>query len=535
MNRIAVIAGMLAMLVGLTHAQAPRKILLVPVDDRPAVSHFAQMIGDIAGVEVDMPPRAFLGRFKQPGQPESILAWMRTQDLSQYEAVVLSADMIAYGGLIASRTDRSSENLAKIRLRELWRVRKQAYSTPFYVFSTLTRIAPTAVAENREWRQDIANWAVYNEQAVLYGDAEAKRKADVYRKRIPAEEMARYLKVRDRNVAVQIELLKMTYHGAFNHLTLGQDDAAPVGPHIREIARIKKEIERLALDNRTQLCMGIDQLSNCLISRALCDKGQWRPTVAIRYADPKGSEKIAAYESEPIRESLRDQIVTSGAEITTDPAKADYILFLNTPQPDQRQFAAFLQEMHAEIAAGRAIAVADTNLGWSGTADPQLFAALTSTRQGPQLVSYAGWNTAGNTMGTTIPAANAYLIAMHSGIDGLRRETAARKFVLHRLVTDYFYNRYVRPEAYRMIEQMQNGNREEISETDDYHLVADYVRRDMEQRLRQTFEEQMIANPFKVGGKTYHVVQLQDVVVELPWPRAYEVHLDFNLVVRESS
>lgn len=526
---------MLLALLAVAEAQPTRRILLVPVDDRPAVSHFAQMIGDIAGAEVETPPAAFLGKFKQPGRPESILAWMRAQDLSQYDAVVLSADMIAYGGLIASRTDRSSENLAKIRLKELWRVRKTANSTPFYVFSTLTRIAPTAVAENREWRQDLANWAVYNEQAALYGDPEARRKADVYKGRIPSAEMARYLKVRDRNVAIQIELLKMTYHGAFNHLTLGQDDAAPVGPHIREIAKLKREIERLKLQPRTQLCMGIDQLSNCLVSRALCDAGNWHPTVAIRYADPKGPDKIAAYESEPIRESLRDQIETSGAIVTSDQDKADYLLFLNTPQPDQTEFADFIREMHADIAAGKAIAVADTNLGWSGTADPALFEALTSARQGPQLVSYAGWNTAGNTMGTTIPAANAYLIAMHTGVDGLHRETAARKFVLHRLVTDYFYNRYVRPEAYRMIEQMQDGNREEISKPSDYDAVAEYVRKDMEERLRQTFNDQMIANPFRVGNKTYHVVQLEDVVVELPWPRAYEVHLDFNLVVREAN
>ncbi|QYK52868.1 MAG: DUF4127 family protein [Fimbriimonadaceae bacterium] len=524
----------LSIFAGVALAQnSPRKILLIPVDDRPAVTHFAQMIGNIADIQVVTPPEAFLGKFKQPGSPDSILLWLKGQDLSQYDAVVLSADMIAYGGLIASRTDRSSQNLAMNRLRELWRIRKTSYGTPFYVFSTLTRIAPTAVAENRAWRNDLANWAINQEKYDLYKDPEAKRKAAALAARVPAEELARYKSVRSRNVAIQTELLKMTYHGAFNHLTFGQDDAAAVGPHIREIASLNREVDRLKLGNQSQFCMGIDQISNCLISRVLCDQAKWNPTVAIRYADANGPNKVAAYETEPIRESLRDQIETSGAFVTTDQDKADYILFLNTPEPNQYSFDEFVREMSADITAGKHIAVADTNLGWSGTADPALFEALTKSRQGPQLVSYAGWNTAGNTMGTTIPAANAYLLALHTGVDGLNRETAARKFVLHRLVTDYFYNRYVRPEAYRMIEKMQDGNREEISKTEDYDIVAEYVKKDMEARLRQTFLDQMVANPFKVKDRIYHVVQVKDIVVELPWPRAYEVHLDFNLEVRE--
>lgn len=533
--KIAIIL-LTAALSAILFAQTPtRKILLVPVDDRPAVHHFATMIGDIAGVEVVTPPKVFLGKFKQPGFPPSILQWLGKQNLAEYESVIVSADMIAYGGLIASRTDRSSENLAKARLRELWRIRKSSFETPFYVFSTLTRIAPTAVAENRAWRQDLYYWAIAREQARLYNDPEAKRKTASLADKVPNVELQRYDTIRERNVNIQIELLKMTFHGAFNHLTLGQDDAAPVGPHTREIATLNQEVDRLKLKPRTQFCMGIDQISNCLVSRALSDKAKWKPTVAIRSSDSTGLDQVAAYESEPIRESLQDQFETSGAIVTTDPEKADYVLYLNTPKRDPNQFDAFVRELNASITAGKRIAIADTNLGWSGTADPELFEALTATRQGPQLVSYAGWNTAGNTMGTTIPAANAYLIALQTEIPGLRRETAARKFVLHRLVTDYFYNRYVRPEAYKMIERMQNGNREEISELENVNIIESFVKKDMTERLNQTFLDQMVANPFRVQNKTYNVVALRNITVELPWPRAYEVHIDFDLDVREVS
>lgn len=512
----------------------PKKILLIPVDDRPAVSQYAKMIGDIAGAEVVTPPAPFLGKFKQPGQPDSILKWMRDTGIAQYDAVIVSTDMIAYGGLIASRTDRSSQVMASERLRELWRIRKLSHETPFYAFSTLMRIAPTAVAENRAWRDDLYYWAIWSERAKIYNDPEAKRKAAVYEKRVPAVELLRYLATRSRNISIQQDIVKMAYHGAFNHVVFGQDDTAPAGPHIREISLLQTEIERLKVKPRVQFCMGIDQISNCLVTRVLSDQADWSPKVAIAQADRQGLEKIAPYESGPVKESLRDQIETSGAIIVENPAQADYILYLNTPEPDASQFAGFVKRLTDDVDSGKPVAVADINLGWSGTADPKLFDAITQRKHAPQLLSYAGWNTAGNTMGTTIPAANAYLLALKSGGDAYRREVTARTFVLHRLVSDYFYNRYVRPEAYKLIESMQSGNREEIYSDANAERVASLVRQDMTERLHKMFRDQLVAHPFVVDGREYHVVALENIQIDLPWPRAYEVFIDFNLVVREA-
>jgi len=42
---------------------------------QPAAGQFAQMIGNIAGIDVRQPPYEDLGRFTNPGSPEAILAW----------------------------------------------------------------------------------------------------------------------------------------------------------------------------------------------------------------------------------------------------------------------------------------------------------------------------------------------------------------------------------------------------------------------------------------------------------------------------
>ncbi|MFO0045356.1 MAG: DUF4127 family protein, partial [Armatimonadota bacterium] len=52
------------------------RVLLVPLDSRPAAGQFAQMIGKIDGVEVETPPIETLGRFTTPGNPDKIWSWL---------------------------------------------------------------------------------------------------------------------------------------------------------------------------------------------------------------------------------------------------------------------------------------------------------------------------------------------------------------------------------------------------------------------------------------------------------------------------
>lgn len=510
----------------------PRKILLIPVDDRPAVSQFAQMIGSMADVEVETPPEGFLGKFLTPGSPDSILLWMKNKDLAEYDAVIVNADMVAYGGLIASRVDRSSYNLASDRLRELWRIRKTCPDVPFYVFSALMRIAPTATDETRAYRTELYYWAIAQEKYRQEKRPETLKAIQRYEKKIPSDKLKSYIATRQRNVQIQQDLVRMTYHGAFDHLVFGQDDATPQGPQVPEIAAINKEITRLNVNQKVRYCSGIDQISNNLVSLVLSDLTKYKPTIRVAFADDQGRKKVAAYETNSIEVSLRDQIATSGGKLEKPGDPYDYTLYVNTPDPNPNAFEDFLTNLKLEADQGFPVAVADANLGWTGTADPNLFAAITDNQRVPKLLGYAGWNTAGNTMGTTIPAANTYLLARHIGVDPYKREVALRTFMLHRLVNDYYYHRYVRPEAYKLVESLQNGIRDQVF--NDEHLVRVnlFVRDRMLQHLQTTFDEQIKGRPFTIGTTVYRAVGLKNVTVKLPWPRVYEVFIDFELDIQ---
>lgn len=523
--------AVLGILTAACAAQAER-ILLIPLDSRPAAGQFAQMIGNISGVEVNQPPYEALGRFTNPGNPELILNWLKNQNFSDVTAVVVSTDMIAYGGLIASRTNATSFDTAMHRVRYLDNIQKAHPNVKFYGYSAIMRLAPTATKEAAAWRMKLALYAQAKERYHNSPSNSVLESMKGLEGQIPAAAIADYEATRNRDHAVQVNLVKMAAAGTFDYLILGQDDAQPLGPHIRETAKLKELVDNLNIGGKIYMCEGIDQHSNILVSRALLKSRNWTPRVDVVYSEDAGKNKIAAYESKTIEQSVRDQIIASGARPAMDNAPADYTLYLNTPGRSEDAYLEFQKKLEDSVDTGKPTCVADIDLAKDGTADPELFHALIGANRMTKLLAYAGWNTAGNTMGTAIPAANVYLLSKRIGTDPLQRELAQHAFLLHRFVNDYAYHKFTRPLAYRLLDSTPKASREETY-GEPFKAVDAFVRKDLGKHLTETFKDQFLGRKFIAGTKEYEFSSLDDVKIFLPWPRAYEVRLEFKLGAKE--
>ncbi len=504
------------------------RVFLIPLDNRPAAGQFAQMIGSMANVQVVMPPYESLGRFVQPGDPEAILGWLEAQEFSDVSAVVANTDMIAYGGLIASRTNDTSQDLAVQRLQRFARLRKRFPQTRFYIFSSIMRLAPTATRATATWRLQLSKYAELKDQYRREPTVDLRKRIDNLLAKIPSYEISKYEDARQRNVEVMRELIKMIARKQFDYLTFGQDDAKPYGPHIPETERLRRLAANLYVTGNVYFCEGIDQLGNISLSRALLRKAGWSPRLRVVYSDDAQKTKIANYESKQIQTSLKDQIVSSGARIATGDEDFDYTLYVNVPDRRPDPFAQFLQGLTQEVDQGLPVAVADINIGKDGTSDAELFSTLKEGDRMFKLLSFAGWNTAGNTLGTAIPAANVYLLARRLQVDPLARELAQREFLLHRFVNDYAYHKFTRPQAYGIIDANSRASREETYGAA-FEEVNDFVMSDLRSHLDRYFDDDFLGKRFYAGTKQYQVSNLSDVKIFLPWPRAYEVRLEFKL------
>ncbi len=520
------LAAFLLLLAALS-ARAER-ILLIPLDSRPAAGQFAQMIAKTAGVDVELPPMELLGRFTTPGQPDKILDWLERADLSDVSAVIASTDMVCYGGLIESRVNTVSMPLALQRARRLSRIVRTAPHVRLYAFASTMRLFPTATRKASRYRMQLAKYEEANAKAKILGDEEARRTAARILPALPKSEVEAYEKTRLRNVYVQSGLLRMVADKSIDYMIMGQDDARPFGPHVGENMALKRRATALGIDDSVFFCEGIDQHANVLVSRALLAQAGWSPVVRVVTSDEDGLNAFASYESKPLRESLSDQLLASGAKPAAPGDEYDYTLYLNTPKRREDRFETFLTSLKEDVDQGFPVAVADINLAADGTSDPALFAGLEERQRTMKLLAFAGWNTAGNTMGTAIPAANVYLLARRLRVDPLVREVAQREFLLHRFVDDADYHKLTRPAAYRMIREANGGSIDEVY-GEEFARVEAFVQRDLKSHLMATFQDQFLGRRFFAGTKQYAFSGIDDVSISLPWPRAYEVRLSFHL------
>ncbi len=87
----------------------PLTIAFIALDDRPCNRLFPQQLAAISGTRLLMPPREHLGWYTRPGNCDAIADWLARCHADRF---VVSADMLCYGGLVASRTPVVEADLA---------------------------------------------------------------------------------------------------------------------------------------------------------------------------------------------------------------------------------------------------------------------------------------------------------------------------------------------------------------------------------------------------------------------------------------
>ena len=100
------------------------KIAFVPIDNRPVCYTMPQLISEIdESIEFFMPERRILGGLNKNADIEKLFDWLR--ELPKLDAIVLSLDTIAYGGLIPSRRCPESFEQIKERVDNLKKILKE--------------------------------------------------------------------------------------------------------------------------------------------------------------------------------------------------------------------------------------------------------------------------------------------------------------------------------------------------------------------------------------------------------------------------
>ena len=396
-------------------------LLALPVDGRPVVREQVQWLVQSAGWALQVPEVQDLGHLRQPADRDALAQWLRAHH-TQAAALVLSIDMLVYGGLVPSRfIDDGLPDLFE-RLELLRTLKAQQPTRPFLAFAATMRISNNNVSEEEKlyWRDYgslIWQWSYFSDKFAVHDDAADRARAEAAAHAIPNAVQRDYLVTRARNFAVNQKLLDFVAEGVIDRLILPQDDTAEFGFNIAERRELQRQVQTRGLVDRVLIYPGADEVLHTLCAHAVATLRQDPPLkLWLSCSDPAHVSQLhALYEDRPVLDSLRSQVQAVGAVLVDDVAEADAVLAVHTqgmqqgdwamrkalPQPQPTtQVQAWLATLQRGALAELPLAVVD--LAYANGGDPVLVDQLAASGALHQLAAYAGWNTASNSLGSAL-------------------------------------------------------------------------------------------------------------------------------------
>jgi len=492
-------------------------ITLVPLDDRPVTRQLPQMLGRIAGQRVVEPPRALLGNYLTFGNPDAIIAWLNAPSPRHPAAFVVSTDMLAYGGLVASRVPGVTYADAYFRLNELQQLHAEYPHAWIGSFGTIMRLAPTGIPSTGPAARFFAAypaWQYLQDYANLHDPPlpDEIPRAQHLRALIGDQMLQAYLDTRARNLAVDLHAIDLVRRDALAALVLGQDDAGPFGLHVKDVRALQAQVAQQNLGERVAIEPGADELGMAMVAQALARSVSWTPRVGVHYSTPAGASYNDPLEYAPIDVAIDGLIRLCGA--VRDDKSSDIELYVRVPRTGAALDGALLSAIENDEAAHKSVAFADLTFLENSFTDQAHFAeTLLASGAASGLDAYSSWNTNANTVGTAVAEAVAAGVGRRAGTyDAL----AHKEFTFNRIVDDYGFHDYVRPQL--------NATLDAQGLPDHTYLLPEQAAPIAELNRAALWNRAQWILPQLYPG--YHIAA---IAITLPWNRTFETEIDASL------
>jgi Protein of unknown function (DUF4127) len=501
-------------------------VTFVPMYATPTAAQLPVMAGRIAGVRLVEPPMPMLGDYIAPGDVSAIDRWLREPPARDAQAFVISTDMLAYGGLDASRVPGGvTQSQAVARLGVFKQLRLDHPKTWIGAFGTIMRLEPTsvtAVGEAAHYSQIAQNptWEYIWDYAQLHDPPlpSEQSRAQHLRALIGNGVLHEYLETRDRDRDVDAAALSLVADRTIDRFVLGQDDAGPVGLHVKDVRALQSTVQQLRVADRASIEPGADELGLVLVAHAIARSIRWTPRVAVVYSRAGGGQTQDPLEYAPIDVTINALVRLAGG--LRDDEHPDLTLFVRVPHTTQLQDAELLRSLRAYIGAGRSTALVDlTYLTYSYASQAAFVQQLIDAGIAGTLDAYSSWNTDANSVGIALGEA----IAVGAGRRSARYDPAAHaEFMLDRYIDDYLYHTRIRPQI--------NAELSAQGVSEHYWLAPD-VAEQADGRVR----ELMTPLAHRLAEQIYPAYQVRQLDIRLPWPRTAEIRSEITLVAKKTA
>ncbi len=466
-----------------------KRIALIPIDNRPVCYTLPMQIAAVnPEVELLLPERKYLGGLIEKANIDAILDWL--EKVKNVDAVILSLDTIAYGGLVSSRRGKETYSEIVLRLQRLKSILEKKHCKT-YAFSSIMRISNNNInEEEKEYWQDygkkIFEYSFLLHKAEMTSNNKDKKKSDLIASEIPADILNDYLETRKRNFEINKIYVSWAREGLFDTLVFSKDDCAQFGLNVKE----SEALNAIAADLKDKVLVktGADEIPLSLLSRSIAYGKGIR--IAPVFTQPKYLGKISKYEDVPVLESVVSQITLAGC-VVSDAQNADLILYINNFKTQQGEIVMGIYEEGYKgnvIGFDKPYFVADI-LNANGADNDFVENFLKKGFDFEKFYGYAAWNTTGNTLGSVICAALMRELSVNTDLDAFKR------LQMTRFLDDWAYQANVRQEV------------KKISDVPNERLVKSAMK-----QYEMLLDQKMLTSFY-------------DIKYKFPWDRFFEIEV----------
>lgn len=489
--------------------------LLLPLDERPCNLYFPQLLADTSdSLELIVPEKEMLGDKRKGADPDRIRSFLLGN--TDVDAMILSMDMLLYGGLLPSRIHHASMETLKKRLDVVREVKKANPKLKIYAFQCIMRCPRyNSGEEEPEYYEQygfrIFRGAYLKDKKKRTGLSEEEEK-ELSEIRVPAEILSDYENRREINRNMNLETLKLLKEGVIDFLVIPQDDSAPYGYTAMDQKKVLAQISAEHLKYQTMVYPGADEVGMSLIARAYNAYYHRKPLIYPFYASVLGPSIVPLYEDRPMLESLKSHIRVTGGQMVLSPQEATHIVAVNSPgkvmqesfDPEKditytsyRNLPAFVDEIRWFVEQGKKVGLCDSAFANGG--DLELIHMLDHENLLDKLHGYAGWNTNCNTTGTVLS-----LLEIS--------EKCPVENTVYRIIEDVFYQADVRMDTV-------NHDLKELG-------LGYYDFKDQQAEVEKRIADKLL--------KRYNTLALSEkypvdaIRVYMPWRRMFEIGMQVH-------
>lgn len=444
-----------------------RKVVYIPLDNRPCNYERVKLGGEAMGLEIIMPPKSlvatkldyqmFEGDVSNVGNRNKILNWLNCYHIdhnNEIDAYLLSMDMLYSGGLVGSRDSKFS---ASSDTEVLNRILDFLNSTtkPVYIIDTVMRLAATVGFNGYETSEYNATRAygkvkrktasVFSVQSVIDCMRYDEKRNVISHPGLTSAQVDKYIAARERKIRFSSKLIQAIKDKENVYVFYGVDDSSSdKNIQTNEINYIQDTLPA----QRGKVMAGTDELAMTALARISIDQfARWTnigtaPKVKVTYFGGGENIKADEFDYDTLAQNVNKHLEATKCNAVTNGETLEILIL--TSGYTNTHVSALMNHLKANINAGKLTAIVDGSIN-RGTLQKELLSLINNGQKTlPILLAYSSWNTVGNAVGLCLGHAIGRACFMGLGDRGIITTRAAQGQV------DLLFHEYAKDMCYKI-------------------------------------------------------------------------------------